>query len=203
MQTPADKTLVTELIKGSKGSKKAFLMLYEKYHAPLYRHALKFVKSSALAEDVVQDTFLKVWENRQTLRADLSFVGYINTVSRNQVLNTLKRASHETVLKKGILYAADRSRNSTEDAFLDAEYEKMVNKAIEQLPSQRRLVFRMCRLEGKTYDEVAQKLGISKNTVKEHMVSALKSLREYFSVHADVTFLLMAGMWIFRDTILP
>lgn len=175
--------------------------LYGKYHAALYRHALKFVKSPALAEDVVQDTFLKVWESRQSLNADLSFVGYINTVSRNQVLNTLKRASHETALKKSITYAANKSCNGTEDAFLDAEYEKMVSHAIEQLPPQRRLVFRMCRLEGKTYDEVAGNLGISKNTVKEHMVSALKSLREYFSVHADITFLLAAGLWLCRDTI--
>lgn len=200
MQIPADKILVTQLIDGSKG---AFLELYGKYHAALYRHALRFVKAPALAEDVVQDTFLKVWENRQTLRADLSFVGYINTVGRNQILNTLKRASHETALKKTIIHAADKNRSSTEEAFLDAEYEKMVDKAIEQLPPQRRMVFRMCRLEGKTYDEVAQKLGISKNTVKDHMVSALKSLREYFSVHADVTFLLMAGLWIFQDTVLP
>lgn len=194
MQIPADKILVTQLIDGSK---EAFLELYGKYHAALYRHALKFMKSPALAEDVVQDTFLKVWENRRSLNADLSFVGYINTVSRNQVLNTLKRASHETALKKTIMYAADKCCNRTEDDFLAAEYERMVSRAIDRLPPQRRLVFRMCRLEGQTYDEVARNLGISRNTVKEHMVSALKSLREYFSVHADVTFLLAAGLWLF------
>ena len=194
MQIPADKILVTQLIDGSK---EAFLELYGKYHAALYRHALKFMKSPALAEDVVQDTFLKVWENRRSLNADLSFVGYINTVSRNQVLNTLKRASYETALKKTIMYAADKCCNRTEDDFLAAEYERMVSRAIDRLPPQRRLVFRMCRLEGQTYDEVARNLGISRNTVKEHMVSALKSLREYFSVHADVTFLLAAGLWLF------
>lgn len=95
------------------------------------------------------------------------------------------------------MYAADKCCNRTEDDFLAAEYERMVSRAIDRLPPQRRLVFRMCRLEGQTYDEVARNLGISRNTVKEHMVSALKSFREYFSVHADVTFLLAAGLWLF------
>ena len=70
-------------------------------------------------------------------------------------------------------------------------YEQLLTSAVEQLPSQRQKVFKLCRQQGKSYEEVAFELGISRNTVKEHMVMAIKNIKEYFYLYGDIVFLFM------------
>lgn len=177
------------LIKGIQDSnEQAFAKAYEKYHQHLYFFALKFVKSGELAGEVVHDVFLKVWEGRRRLNSQLSFRGYLLTICKNHVLNLLKRASLESSIKAEILRNCSPSHKETEDSIHYDDYYRFALRAIEQLPPQRQLVFRMCRLEGKSYDEVAAALGISKGTVRDHLFKGSRYVKKYLSAHAGITF---------------
>jgi RNA polymerase sigma-70 factor (family 1) len=182
----------TELLEGlKKGSEIAFKQIYALYHHKIYRLALKFVKSEELAKEIVQDIFIKIWEHRHTINKDLSFSAYLFRIAHNHIFNLLKRASKEVSIKKQIMAAAEISSNQTEDEVIAAEYESLAIHAIEQLPPQRKLIFQLCRMEGKSYEEVSFALGISKSTVRDHMVKAIRFIKEYLHAHTETIFLLI------------
>lgn len=184
--------LLEELIKGSET---AFKKIYLNYHGSLYRMALKFVKSEELAKEIVQDVFVKIWENRSQINSSLSFSSFIFRIAHNHIFNLLKRASKEATIKNEILAAAETASNYTENEVLSAEYETLAIDAIEQLPPQRKLIFKLCRNEGKSYEEVSYTLGISKSTVRDHMVKAIKFIKDYLQAHTQTTFLVCLMAW--------
>jgi RNA polymerase sigma-70 factor (ECF subfamily) len=177
-------TWVEEL---SKGNERAFKQMYEEYHGQLYFFALRFVKSKELAEEIVHDVFLKVWETKNSLDTTLSFKSYLYTITKNLVLNILTRAEMQLKIKNEIVLYAPRFENFVENEVIYNEYETIAYAAISRLPIQRQLVFRMCRLEVMSYEEVAKKLGISKGTVSDHMVKAIKFIKDFMMKNADVT----------------
>lgn len=175
----------------SEGDVHAFECAYSNYHAYIYCFALKFIKSEEIAKEVVHDVFLKVWENRSTLNSELSFKGYLLTICKNQVLNLLKKAARETAFKSLLLNANYASHEETEVSVHYADYYEFALRAIALLPPQRRIVFQMCKLEGRTYEEVAERLGISKGTVRDHLFKATRQVKKYLTVHADITLALL------------
>lgn len=190
--THEDRSLVEGIIRGDEA---AFLRIFEKYHSPLYLHVLRFAKSEDLAKDIVQEVFIKVWENKNALNAELCFKGYLFKMCKNRIINFLKRAARETAIQKELSYHAHIASNQLEENYTYSEYESLARKAIQLLPPKRQVVFRMCRLEGKDYDEVAASLHISKHTVRDHMAKAVKSIKDYFSVHADISFVIFYVMF--------
>ncbi|TCS90066.1 RNA polymerase sigma-70 factor (ECF subfamily) [Anseongella ginsenosidimutans] len=165
----------------------AFEQLYNKYHGVLFRTSLKFIKSEELAGEIVQEVFVKLWENRQNLNEDLSFAAYLYTMARNHIFNMLKRSARESRIREQIRMHAATASNSTEDNLLFSEYHAVMNTAIAQLPPQRKRIFIMCRQEGRSYEEVAGTFGISKSTVRDHMVKALKSVREHLYLKTGIS----------------
>ena len=168
------------------GNPDAFLELYNIYHSNLYYYVLRFVKSPAIAEDILQDVFLKLWEIRKTVNPDLCFSAYLYRISRNYVFKFLKKISTDESLQLRIMQELEKNITDTDIKLRWKEYEDIFLVAVAQLPPQRRKVFRLCREEGKTYDQAAAELGISRNTVKEHMVMAMKFVKEYFE-HSDIS----------------
>lgn len=175
-----------------KGDAKALHFFFGKYHHALYYHALDFVKTPQWAEDVVQEVFIKVWENRAQLKTELSFKSYLFTISRNHMINQLKRISLDWKAKQDISYHADSCHQQVEEQVIYAEYEAIAQRAMEELPAKRKMVFTLYRMEGKKYDEIATQLNISKNTVRDHVVKAEKSIKEYFACQADI----IISLWV-------
>jgi RNA polymerase sigma-70 factor (family 1) len=157
----------------------AFKQLYVAYYRKIYAYALKFTKSTFLAEDITQDVFLKIWENRESLKDVKFFKGYLFTICKNRVLTMLSRAAHEVKIKDLIVAGTAHFHSDTEFKIQNEEYERLLNQAIESLPPQRKLIFKLCKIEGKCYDEVATQLGISAGTVNDHIVKATRAIREY------------------------
>lgn len=182
----------------TKGAMDAFSQLYERYHGMLYHSALKFVKSDELAQEVVQEVFIKLWETRSNLKADLSLSAYLYTMTRNRVFNMLKRAARESRVREHIRLHAEAASNTTENNLLFSEYQAAVKKAIAGLPPQRQRIFIMCREEGKSYEEVAGAFGISKSTVRDHMVKALKSVRQQLYLRTGISASLVGFLTLFR-----
>lgn len=173
------------------GDEKSFELLYNEYHKDLYYFSLKFIKSNVLAEEAVHDVFLAVWQNRHSLNENLSFKSYLYAICKNHLLNVLARVSREQALKKEILYCELNYDNSTEQDIQFNEYEQLAHQAIAQLPPQRQLIFRMCRFEGKSYEDIAASLGISTGTVNDHMVKAIRYVKEYLYQHAQITLMVV------------
>ncbi len=169
----------------------AFVQLYHQYHHPLYIFILRFVKIPGTAEDILQDVFLKIWEIRDRINPELSFNAYLYRISRNAVFKLLKKAANDSIMQAEILQQLGENAEAPHILLQWKQYHNILQQAISHLPPQRQNVFRLCREEGKTYDEAASQLGISKNTVKEHMVSAMKSIKEYISSHAEISLSLL------------
>ena len=162
------------------GDQNAFRRIFETYSNKVYGFALKLTRSTTLAEEIVQDVFMKIWINRESLEAIRSFPAYIFTLTKNHTFNTLKRIAIEEAAKNTLGKKMNVANYETEDAVNYNESQRLLNQAINNLPPQQKLVYSMCQQEGLKYEEVAQRLKISRLTVKTHMQQALRSIKSHF-----------------------
>ncbi|MDB4927308.1 RNA polymerase sigma factor [Mucilaginibacter sp.] len=175
-----EKFLLTQI---SIGDDAAFSEIYAAYQPLLYRFVNRFLKSTAISEEICQDVFIKLWEKRQNLLYIESLKSYLFTLAKNQAFNLLKRSSLDNNIKAEILYSYIPEENTIEDKLHADEYMQYIEKVLNTLPLQSREVFRLCRQLGKTYDEAANDLGISRNGIKKHMVRSMKVLK--YNVQRD------------------
>lgn len=170
------------------GDEEAFSYIYDQFKTRLFLFSLKFLKSEDLAEEVVHDVFLKIWEERQGLNPELSFNSYLHTICKHLIFNLLKRTARLRCLKASIQDSTVEASNQTEDAIIFKEYGRLAEEVINNLPPRRRLVYRLCKEEGKSYQEAAEELGISRDAVKDHIIKAGKTIREFFRIKTDIKF---------------
>ncbi len=129
-----------------------------------------------MAEDIIQDTFIKVWDKRAQLDPDKSIKSYLFTVCRNVCLDTLQKAGNTESLRADII---DNYEAQIDDNEFILHNEALLRQAIESLPTQRRIVFEKAKFNNLSYDQIATDLGISKGTVSDHLVKAMRTIREY------------------------
>lgn len=178
-----ERTLLNQL---AGGDENAFASIYNEYHASITEFVQKYVKSPELAEDLSQEVFIRIWEGRSKLLAVQSFRAYLFIAARNHTLNALKSASRKDVVVGEIVRNYQAQRSTTEEDVLNREYLQFLHKIINRLPPRAREVFRLCREQGKSYDEVAALLGISRNSVKNHMVFSMKQLKAAVEKDLDI-----------------
>lgn len=176
------------LTKLAAGDEYSFELIYKRYITEITSFLVKYLKSNQLANDVAQEVFLKIWENRSHMSQVKSFKGYIYITARNQAINILRSTSRSSSLMSEILVHYQREYNATENAMLDYDYQQFLQRSIEALPPRSREVFRLCRDQGKSYEEVAEILGISTNSVKSHMVLSMKRLKASVEKEMGISF---------------
>ena len=166
-----------ELIgKLAEGRENAFESIYQHYNRKIYYYILSLVKSPQLAEDLVQEVFLKIWEGRDQVQGLRSFDAWLFTIARNHTINVLRSAARsKTVIGEILKHAAPAG---FDDEILDRDYERFIQKILRSLPPRTREIYRKCKEMGRTYEEVAHELGISGNAVKRHMINSIKVLRQ-------------------------
>ncbi|WEK33824.1 MAG: RNA polymerase sigma-70 factor [Candidatus Pseudobacter hemicellulosilyticus] len=171
---------------------KAFRAIYERYHKAVYAYLLGFLKDNNLAEEMTHEVFLKIWDIRGKVSLHSSFSSYLFRICHNKAINALEKIAADNRLRQRVLqHLQDLSSAHIQDTNLLQEYDQLLENALDTLPPQRRKVFQLCREEGKSYDETAAQLGISRNTVKEHMVKAQKALRSFLDEQGEIAFLLL------------
>ena len=166
------------LILISEDSNEAFHMIYDKYKNTIYGVAIKSLKSPVLAQEIVQDVFLKVWFERKNLVKINSFENWLFIVARNHLLNQMKKIAREW---KGMHnYQMDLTNTQvTPDNNLDREFHKELYKnALSTLTDHQRNVYQLVKIENLSYSQVAENLHISPLTVKKHMSRALFQIRK-------------------------
>ncbi|HRO44753.1 RNA polymerase sigma-70 factor [Agriterribacter sp.] len=181
--TPNDCHTEARLLQELKsGSEAAFTGLYNRYHQGIYAYLLDFVKVPQLAEDLVHEVFMKIWEARERMEITVSFSAYLYRISHNKAIDALKKIAKDATLRKEVLEWMDPHfiEFESEDKRLN-HYEELYRNAVAALTPQRQKIFILCKEKGKTYEEAAMELGISRNTVKDHMVQSLRFLRNYFA----------------------
>lgn len=174
---------------------KAFRAIFDLHQPKLYLYCLKHLESSEEAEEMVQDIFIKLWENRETLDPNSHLGAWFHTLAKNKLINHWKRTSLSASYLKRKRLSAEEASNQTENSIDFANYLELTNAAIAKLPTQRQLIFRMSRQEDLSSQEIANSLGISKHTVKSQLVKALKYLRASFDKDAPLPSLLWLLVW--------
>lgn len=177
-----ERKLVASLVSGDE---LAFCELYALYKDRLLFFALKFVKSRALAEDVFQDAFTSIWQNRRFLNPNMPFAPYVYTIVKNRILNLLAGLDKELELRNAILSGSLDSTNETEDRVLDADLNILLEKALDTLTPQQKRIFELSRKDMKSHKEIADQLGISVHTVQQHISAALKVIRSFLAKYAE------------------
>ncbi len=176
------------------GSQEAFSTIYKRYSSLVSAFLLKYVKSPDLAEDLTQEIFLKIWQDRTKLTEVNSFRSYLFTISRNHTFNFLKRASVDKTAKAIILQSYNPYVDLEQEISIK-DYLRYIESLLEALPPQSREVFKLCRQEFKTYDEAAEILGISRNTIKKHMVRSMKILGDNVKKDLNIDLILLLCLW--------
>lgn len=178
---------VTLIQRFSQNDEKAFLVIFDLYFKNLCAFVEKYVQSRELSEDIVQEVFIKIWENRANLSEIQSFKSYLFTCAKNHTLNFLKKATRSELAMGELVNNYCLIRNQTEEKILDKEYLTCFNKILDSLPNRSREIFKLCREQKKSYEEVAQIMGISKNAVKNHMVYSMKQLKEVVKTELGIS----------------
>ncbi len=167
------------------GSERAFTQLFDRYRNQVYGTAFRFLKSEALAEEIVQDVFLKVWLKRDEIAQVDRFDAYLFVMTRNMVFDRIKKMANEAVIYKVIGRSFSEIDHHTENRLQDRQYQQLLQQAVNLLPPRQKQVFQLSRFEGLSQEAIAEKMQLSRLTVKTHMAKALQSIRHYLKHHIN------------------
>lgn len=159
--------------------KLSFNEIFTIYRNRVYGYALTICKSDYAAEEVTQEIFIKLWGSLELLDNVLNLDAYIFRVAKNASLNYLRKAAYDSRLLAELLKQSIPEENNVDAFVLTSEYNTLLAEALKSMSPQRRLVYEMSRKQGLTHQEIAEKLDLSQNTVKNHLVSALKIIRDH------------------------
>ncbi len=167
----------------------AFKTLFKMFYKPLITYAMRYVRSQPVAEDIVHDIFLKIWEQRREIQINTNFKSYLYKMTHNQALNYLKSKRLE-ISDIFDLKISVQEKLLTEEIVYVEDLKNHIEQAIKELPERTRDVFTMHRFDHLKYSEIAEILNIKQGTVETHMVRALKYLRKRLSfILSSVIFL--------------
>lgn len=174
MNQTDDKDLFLKL---KDGDKTAFKVLFQKYYSALCHFGCQFLHDPQMAEETVQEFFVHIWEKRESLNIEASVKHYFFRSIRNQCLNQLQ---HQKIRQQYASKVIESSHQEIdpEQSFLEVDLMERIEKSIASLPPKRQEIFRLSRVQGLKYKEIADELNISVKTVEAQMGLALKHLRD-------------------------
>jgi len=158
----------------------AFETMFRENWDMVYSISFAMAKSKTMAEDIAQDVFLSLWENRQKISGVQNVKAFLNTVTKFTVLKRLRRIKVEEAFKQ---YQAYRSFlniefANQEDMLMLKHINNSIQKGISELPPQQQRVFKLSREQGLSHEEIGETIGVSKKTVKDYIVRSLAFLRQ-------------------------
>jgi len=183
------------LLKVAEGNENAFRQLFKIYYNQLCGFIMRITESELLTQEIAQDVFMKIWINRSSLANLDCFKAYLFVVARNHAFNCLKQIAREKIRKKEwvntVLHHA--VNNAWETDSIDTG--QLIDEAVELLPPQQKKVYTLSRREGIRQEQIARELNISLETVKKHMVLALRFLKNHLRTYIGLFTLLMTGFF--------
>jgi RNA polymerase sigma-70 factor (ECF subfamily) len=175
IHTSDEKDLVMLL---NEGNEAAFEELYHLYNNRLLGYLIKLVKTETFASEILQETFIKIWNNRQNINPEQSFRSYLFRISGNLVYDFFRKAARDKKLEAALINNACDKYRHVEEKFCMKEIGQLLQNAIDMLPPKRRQVFQLVKMEERSYEEVSKLLHVSTSTINDHVVKATKYIRE-------------------------
>jgi len=170
-----------------------FKKLFDEYKNRIYGYVLSIAKSEAAAEELTQEVFVKIWRGKKLFENVDNVEGYIFTIARHITIRHLRKAATDADFLReleGYMHTEPHQSN-IENKLAVADFDKLLNEALDQLSPQRRKVYELSRKQGLTMDEIASLLNLSRNTIKNHLVEALSQVRNYLRQHGADSFILL------------
>lgn len=167
------------------GNSRAFDDLFRAFYSRLLSFAQSYLRDKAIAENMVQDAFLSLWECRETLREDSNIRAWLLTVVKNNILNYIERQKRQTKIESAytehtayeLEFRISSLKECDPEYIYSMEVTEIIEKALASLPQQCRKVITMSRFDGMSNKEIADELNISVKGVEYHITNALKKLR--------------------------
>jgi RNA polymerase sigma-70 factor (ECF subfamily) len=163
----------------ARGDERAFEELFRRWDRRIYPFVLKMIRTPLLAEELTQEIFIKIWQHREKLDEVVNPEAYILTIATRHTLDLIKRQLNESRMLEKFSAIRPRSHNDTDEILLFRDRAALIQQAVDQLPPQQKAVYLLSRQEGLDYDAIGQQMNISPNTVRNHLVKALQSIRTY------------------------
>lgn len=178
----------------AEGDRSAFTYFYTSHLNRLYRYIFLFTKSKEDTEEILQDIFIKIWENREKLREVESATAYLTQIAKNKMLDKVRSLQ----VRHRVLAEIRRSREdyatTTGDDCAYREYYHVVQRAVDKLPPKRKLIFRLNTENGLSQEEIANQLNISRSVVQKQLYSATKFVRKYLFEHGEISMTLLFAL---------
>ena len=168
------------------GNEKAYRALFDRYFYKLYKYTLKLISDKSVSEEIVMDVMLAVWQKKDMLNSNLSLSAYLYRSVKNRLIDHLRKqhsagAVHTVSLEQTMVEPP--SSFVTDSRLLHKELEVLYRTSLNRLPPQKKRIFTMSREEGSSYKEIADRLHLSKNTVENHMVAALRLMKNHIAMY--------------------
>lgn len=180
----------------AQNNEQAFKMLFDMYRSRTYAVAFKLTKQAYASEEITQDVFISIWVSREQLANVKNAEAYIYTVIYNKVSRYLKKKSNQERILQLSIWNTKPYSNETEETVFVHDQQKLLGAAVQQLSPQKKLMYELHEVQGKSYDEIAKTLDLSPHTVKSHVLQALKFIRN--CLKDGVLFILMGIAFLIR-----
>ncbi|WP_294548161.1 RNA polymerase sigma-70 factor [uncultured Bacteroides sp.] len=185
------------LIKLKEGSFQAFEKLYTMYSGKLYNFIMRLSSGNQyMAEEVVQTTFIRIWEVRGKVDPDASFISFLCTIAKNLLMNMYQRQTVEYVYNEYLMKSAADRDSQTEDTIDLRFLNDYIDSLAEELPAQRKKIFILSKRQNYTNKEIAEMMGISESTVATQLSLAVKFMREQMMKHYDKVIALLFAFFV-------
>lgn len=186
-----DDTSLLILIKQNE-DEHAFREIFYRYQDRIYRYNQKILRNHEASEEILQDVFVKVWNYREKIDTSREFSFLLFKIAKNTIINYLKSQKAKQHLSSDTINTLS-TNICPEEMMIWNQYSSMLDQAIDGLPERCRTVFKKSRFEGKSYEEIAEDLGITRNTVRLQIVKSLKLIKTYMNHHPemDVVFIFL------------
>lgn len=174
-----------QLIKAfKKGDEQAFRALFDLYHGRLYYFLFALLKSKEDAEEIIQETFLKIWESREQFWEDYPFESLLFRIAKNASINYNRKKINRAVFEKDFSFFTDLSEYSADQYLLFQETQQIIDTILDGLPPKRKEIFLLQKVEGLSRQEIAAKLNISIITVDHQLLKANKYVKKEFQKYS-------------------
>jgi RNA polymerase sigma-70 factor (ECF subfamily) len=168
----------------AKGNELAFRQLFDTYNKKLFTFAEGMLKSAADAEEVVQESFTKVWLNKEALTDVENPGGYLYAIVRNATLDHMRKTSRDQKLIEQVFANISDLDNSLEEELQKKESQQLIEQAVSQLSETKQAVYRLSREQEYSHEQIAELTGLSKSRVNNILVETLKHIKTHLEKHS-------------------
>lgn len=172
--------------------------LFNLHYEELCRIVMPIVQDKAVAEDIVQDIFVKLWIRRDELEINTTIKGYLYKSAVYRALDHLRKIKNTNKVNEELRYSANNQHNNTDEKIREKEVAEAINKGMDQMSDNMKIIFQLSRFSGLKNREIAEELNISIKTVESNMGKALKIMHVYLAPFIKQTYILLL-YWLLHD----